>query len=117
MADTTSASVPLRDYFDDLYRMDDPYGTAERWFKRRKRQLLLASLPREHFGAAFEPACGRGELTYELASRCDQIFACDFCAAAVEQTQRRTHTCSNVTLAVRCVPQFWAGRQASSIWW
>ena len=36
------------DYFDRVYASsDDPWGFASRWYERRKRQLTMASLPRE----------------------------------------------------------------------
>lgn len=107
-APRVAVAPSLSDYFDDLYRSDDPYGTGNRWYERRKRQLLLDSLPRLHFRVAFEPACGTGELTRGLAARCGEVFASDFCEAAIHQARSRTHACPNVRLAVHRVPEFWA---------
>jgi len=77
-------------YFDDLYQQDrDPWGLRDRFYERRKRDLLLASLPRKRFRRAFEPGCAIGELTAALAPRCDQIVAWDGARVAVEQTAAR----------------------------
>ncbi len=66
------------EYFEQLYgRYADPWGFADRWYERRKRALLLAALPRERFRSAFEPGCSTGELTAELAARCDRLLAVD----------------------------------------
>ena len=60
-------------YFRDRYAASpDPYGLAERWYEARKYALTVALLPRERYGAAFEPGCSIGVLTAQLAPRCDQ---------------------------------------------
>jgi SAM-dependent methyltransferase len=110
-ADRTPAARQV--YFDVLYRRRDPYGTRRRWYERRKRRVLLDALPRERFVRAFEPACGSGELTFELAARCDQVLASDLCGAALAQARRNVHALHNVEFAEHCVPAQWpaaAGR-------
>ncbi|MEZ2299255.1 methyltransferase domain-containing protein [Variovorax sp. RCC_210] len=94
-------------YFDELYRRRDPYGTRRRWYERRKRRVLLDALPRERFARAFEPACGSGELTFELAARCDQVLASDYCRAALAQARQTVHALRNVEFAEHCVPVQW----------
>lgn len=65
-------------YFEELYaRSADPWQFTTRWYEKRKRALTLASLPRPRYRSAFEPGCGIGVLTQELASRCDRIVATD----------------------------------------
>jgi LmbE family N-acetylglucosaminyl deacetylase len=77
-------------YFDALYAAaDDPWGLADRFYERRKRDLLLAALPRERFGRAFEPGCANGEITARLVERCDHVVAWDVAAAAVQRTRVR----------------------------
>ncbi|MEQ3553408.1 class I SAM-dependent methyltransferase [Pseudonocardia nematodicida] len=62
--------------FAELYAADpDPWGTRTRWYERRKRAVLTACLPREHYAHAAEPGCGNGSLTVELAARCDAVTA------------------------------------------
>lgn len=77
-------------YFDRLYaRSNDPWQLTERFYERRKRDLLVASLPRERFRRAFEPGCAVGALTAELAPHCQQLVAWDGAHVAVEQTRAR----------------------------
>ena len=103
-------------YFDAMYGGeggDDPYGLRSRWYEQRKRDLLLAALPRPRFQRAYEPACGIGELTAALAGRCDHLLAADFNARALAVAQRRTDHLPNVQLRQQRLPQDWpVGAQA-----
>ena len=96
-----------RAYFDGLYEEKDPYGTRNRWYEQRKRHILLSALPRASFESAFEPACGTGELTRELAGRCDHVLASDFCDAALAQARQRLHRCDNVSIDCHQIPLQW----------
>ncbi|WP_224388395.1 bifunctional PIG-L family deacetylase/class I SAM-dependent methyltransferase [Pseudonocardia sp. ICBG1293] len=73
--------------FAALYRDGaDPWDVRTSFYERRKRDVLLACLPRERYVLAAEPACGLGELTRGLASRCDRVVASDVVAEAVAAT-------------------------------
>lgn len=101
-------TVNMRGYFDELYgRRDDPYGTRDRWYERRKRALLLDSLPRRRFRRCYEPGCGSAELTLGLAARCDSVLAADFSAHALRVAHRRTAALPQVRLAQHRLPQDW----------
>jgi LmbE family N-acetylglucosaminyl deacetylase/SAM-dependent methyltransferase len=77
-------------YFDDLYEQDrDPWKLNDRFYERRKRDLLLGSLPRERFRRAFEPGCSIGALTIELARRCHDVVAWDGARVAVDEAVKR----------------------------
>ena len=96
------------DYFDGIYGdSDDPYALRTRWYEQRKRDLLLAALPRERFRNAFEPGCGIGELTAALAARCDQLLSSDFSTAAVEVARRRCSAMPNVRIDRQQLPNDW----------
>lgn len=98
----------LRGMFDALYRgSDDPYGTRERWYERRKRAIVLASLPRPRFRHAYEPGCGTGELTAALADRCDVLLASDFSPDALRIARARTASLPHVRLARHRLPHDW----------
>ena len=79
--------------FETLYRRSaDPWQVRASWYEQRKRALLLAALPRQHYGRILELACGNGEMTRSLAPRCDALVAVDgsetaiaLCAQAVRQ--------------------------------
>ncbi|MCD2166162.1 class I SAM-dependent methyltransferase [Comamonas koreensis] len=73
-----------RQHFEQLYQNSpDPWAVKTAWYERRKRQVLLASLPREQYRYGFEPGCGNGETTMALLERCDQLIAADFAESAV----------------------------------
>ena len=97
-----------KDYFEALYgASDDPYGLRDRWYERRKRAVLMASLPRERFTSAYEPGCGAAELTIELAQRCGTVLASDFADHAVAAARRRTAGLANVRVAQHHLPFDW----------
>jgi len=71
-------------YFDELYAHDaDPWGLGSRFYEQRKRELVLAALPRPRFRRVFEPGCATGLLTRRLAARADEVVAWDGADAAV----------------------------------
>ena len=94
--------------FDALYRdASDPWGTTTRWYERRKRTLLLAALPRERYGAAYEAGCGTGHISIELAARCDTLLATDASATALRIAADALAGHRNVTTAQHRLPDDW----------
>jgi len=94
--------------FERLYRSAaDPYGLRSRWYEARKRALVLAALPEARYGRAFEPACGIGELTRELAPRCAQLLASDFSPRAAAAARERTRGLAGVRIEVQSLPEDW----------
>ncbi|NYH20282.1 class I SAM-dependent methyltransferase [Paraburkholderia bryophila] len=109
-ADTTSTSPSSSPatYFDNLYRRsDDPWHLREGWYESRKRSLTLALLPRPRYRNAFEPGCANGELTFELAKRCDALLAADLHERAVQLAGERLAGASQVRIERRTVPRDW----------
>lgn len=85
-----SSSGAPPELFAGLYRDGaDPWQVRSSWYERRKREVLLAALPRERYRLAAEPGCGLGELTRALAGRCDRLVATDVVEEAVAATARR----------------------------
>jgi len=100
------------DYFDGMYGdSNDPYALRTRWYERRKRDVLLASLPQARFRNAFEPGCGIGELTVALAARCDRVLASDFSMAAVQIARERCGEVPNVRIERQQLPADWPGER------
>ena len=99
-------------YFTGMYARDpDPWGFRTRWYERRKRALTLASLPRERYGAVFEPGCSLGLLSAALAPRCAALLATDVVPATVEAARREVAGHPHVRVEQRSVPADWpAGR-------
>lgn len=68
----------------------DPWDVRTSWYERRKRDVVLACLPRERYELAAEPGCGLGQLTRPLAARCDRLVAGDVVAEAASATAAAT---------------------------
>lgn len=95
-------------YFEELYRNDDdPWRYRTSWYERRKRDLVLASLPRARYESTFEPGCSNGELSAMLAHRSAKLLACDVNPSAVRRARERLANVHNVTLEQRSVPDAW----------
>ncbi|WGS51783.1 nodulation S family protein [Paraburkholderia sp. D15] len=107
-ADNKAGTSATTTYFDDLYRRsDDPWHLREGWYERRKRSLTLALLPRPRYRNAFEPGCANGELTFELAKRCDALLAVDLHERAVQLARERVAGAPHVRVERRTVPRDW----------
>ena len=77
-------------FFDDFYaRHDDPWGFDTRWYEERKRALVLATLPRQHFRDVLELGCATGALTVALRGRADRVLGVDASETALERARRR----------------------------
>lgn len=95
-------------YFDNLYSNNpDPWAYRQRWYEKRKRDLTLASLPRQRYTRAFEPGCSNGELSLTLATRCDQLLCTDFNAQAVDLAAKRLASTPGVRVEQRALPEGW----------
>ena len=95
-------------YLNGMYEgKDDPWGIGTGWYETRKRDLVLASLPRPHYGSAFEPGCSIGDLTVQLAQRCDRVLAADLNATAVATTADRVSPYPHVQVAQLLLPGDW----------
>ena len=93
-----TARQPLVPDFEALYLGDpDPWQVTTSWYERRKRTVLLASLPRERYATAWEPACGVGATTLELAERVDDdLLATDPAPSSVRLTAARCRHLTHV---------------------
>lgn len=86
----TPSSAAPPEWFDDRYaRRPDPWEVDTRWYERRKRDILVASLPRERHRRVLELGCGTGALTADLARRADEVVAVDVSAHALEASRQR----------------------------
>lgn len=102
-----SGSVPAA-HFDDFFAThDDPWGFESRWYERRKRDLLLASLPRQRYTAGLELGCATGVLTTRLAVRCERLVAVDFSREALDAARERLGDRDNVELQSLVLPHEW----------
>ena len=86
---------------------DDPWSFRSRWYEMRKRAMTLASLPRARYGNAFEPGCANGELSAELAARCDRLLISDGTRRAVDSARGRVSSLPHVEVMQAWVPDDW----------
>ena len=106
------------EYFRDRYAASaDPWGLAERWYEARKYAVIVALLPRQHYGTAFEPGCSIGVLTAMLAPRCDALLACDAVPDAVASARARTTGLPGVHVEQRTIPDQWPPGSFDLIVW
>lgn len=95
-------------YFETMYQnSDDPWSLATRWYDHRKYDLTVASLPRERYRGAFEPACSVGELSVRLAGRCDRLLSCDREPRAVAAASARLSGIDHARAEQRIIPDQW----------
>lgn len=90
--------------FADLYADGGDPWRVDSWYERRKRAVVLASLPAERYRCAFEPGCGTGELTVDLARRAATVLASDPVADAVARARARTSGTDGVRVEVAALP-------------
>lgn len=97
-------------YFADLYAAnDDPWSFRTRWYERRKRDLVLASLPRQCYQRIFEPACANGELSALLAERCAALLCQDLDPSAVALARARLADAPHARVEQGHLPGDWPG--------
>lgn len=97
-------------YFAALYAdNDDPWAFRTRWYERRKRDLLLACLPRQCYARVFEPACGNGELSALLAERSASLVCQDIDPTAVGLARQRLAGLSHARVDQGHLPGDWPG--------
>ena len=99
-------------YFDGLFACnDDPWAFRDRWYEQRKRAITLAALPRPRYRAIFEPGCANGELSADLATRCDRLLCCDTAAAAVTLARTRLSLFDHAEVRQSRLPGDWPNEQ------
>ncbi|MEU8135986.1 SAM-dependent methyltransferase [Streptodolium elevatio] len=110
-----SGDAPDPGHFEAMYgAAPDPWHLAERAYDLRKYAITTASLPRERYASAFEPACSVGVLTRMLAERCDRLLACDLSQVAVDQARARCADLPWVTVDRRVLPAEWPTASGSA---
>lgn len=86
---------------------EDPWGVDDRWYERRKRELVLSALPRQRFRRAVEVGCSTGALAAALADRCDELVAVDQSSTAVARAAERLRDRSHVRVDRASLPEEW----------
>ena len=104
------------DAFDLLYaEHDDPWYIEARWYERRKRAVLLAALPFDKIDRLFEPGCGNGALSADLALRCITLVISDTAPRALANARRRLASHANIEFFCQTIPLQWPAGQFDCI--
>jgi len=84
--------------FDAMYAHDpDPWDVGGSAYEQRKRAVVLACLRRPRYVNAWDPACGTGHLTADVAARCDRVLASD---ASVRAARLASERCATLPVPV-----------------
>lgn len=75
--------------FDDHYREHPDGWNFGSWYEERKRQVLLAALPRPRYGSVLELGCATGVLAGRLAERSDDVLGIDIAEAPLVVARRQ----------------------------
>lgn len=102
-------SRPAEDFEAFHRRHADPWGLDSRAYESRKRDILIASLPRERFERALEIGCAHGALTARLAEVCGRVAAVDLSPTALERARTRSIPSGNVDFLLQDVRVAWPG--------
>lgn len=102
--DPAPGSAPASRFAELYGDGGDPWRVRDSWYEQRKRDVLLACLPQQRYRHAAEPGCGLGELTRELAARCDRLDASDYTDEAVRATASATHDLPGVHVRTAALP-------------
>jgi len=85
------------DAFEDMYRRSrDPWNFSKSEYERGRYRATLDALLRRSYHRAFEPGCSIGELTAQIARRCDRVVATDVAPSAVALASERCRGLGNV---------------------
>ncbi|KAB1640846.1 bifunctional PIG-L family deacetylase/class I SAM-dependent methyltransferase [Gulosibacter chungangensis] len=91
--------------FDALFKtVPEPWDFNDD-YERRKRAILLASLPKARYQNALELGSATGALTAELAERCDRVVGVDASETAVRDARKRLAGLENVKLVPCVIPR------------
>lgn len=92
-------------WFEALFEQQgDPWQFETSDYEHAKYDHTLASLPRAHYGSAFEVGCANGVLTQRLAPRCDALLAIDVSPTALAAAHARCADLHQVRFEQRQMP-------------
>jgi len=91
--------------FDRMYATDpDPFRVGERWYERRKIDVVSACLAQPRYRRAWDSACGTGHLAAAVADRCDRLLATDASAESCRIAADRLERVPNASVRVHELP-------------
>lgn len=85
----------------------DPWKFEDSWYEKRKRDLVVSSLPLPRYSAIFEPGCAGGFLSESLAPRCERLLAWDGSQRAVSLATERLMSHPSAHVEQGWIPADW----------
>lgn len=86
-------------YFEDVYRVHDPWDYEGSAYERAKYERTLDMLPQPRFRRALEAGCSIGVFTAMLATRADEVVGIDISARACRHARARCRHAGRVRIA------------------
>ena len=95
-------------HFEKLHAASpDPWRVESRWYETRKRNLVMATLPRDRYDSVLELGCSTGVMTRDLAERAGRLLAVDGSLSAVSRARDRTRFLTNTRVERMRLPEQW----------
>ncbi len=92
-------------YFKKLYDFEaDPFHNWDNSYEVTKRQKALSLLSRPYYDSIFEPACGNGSFTKDLAEITRYILASDWSYSALTQAMKHCQGQSQIEFLLADFP-------------
>lgn len=79
----------VREHFDELYKVEDPFGSASDPEEQKKRNKTLATIAGARFDHVLEIGCGEGLLAELLAHRAERLTMIDLSERALQRARKR----------------------------
>jgi SAM-dependent methyltransferase len=91
--------------FERRYQLNpDPWNFAHSPYEQERYAIMLRTLGRARYEAAYEPGCSIGEFTALLAARCHRVVASDVSPSAVAAARKRCAAHGHVDITVGALP-------------
>lgn len=87
MTDRKIIGEKAKDFFEDLWKQEDPWGLESSPFEQAKYAHQLALLLGRRYSRALEIGCGSGQFTRILSQAVDRVTALDISQNAIDRAR------------------------------
>ena len=87
MTDRNLIAKKARNFFEDLWKSDDPWSLETSQFEKDRYESILTMINDRHYERALEIGCGSGTFTRLLPSFVNEVVALDISATAIERAR------------------------------
>jgi len=100
-------------FFEDLWKVGDPWELETSQFEKDKYDLQLAMLKNHRYSRALEIGCGAGTFTRRLSGIADRVVALDISANAIARAQEAKFAGGSIDYRVANVMDYKVGDEGS----